>query len=135
MCVTLQRAAREVSGKCYQNIANMKLECSFRCCPLRQEGGEAENISNFEHFSKYNVHLFLYLVHFQISFLATFIKRVQPKHVSIIYDKNCHSQEACYYIGWGSSMFKTIKSKFQLLISQPYCPNFFSTPLGRSFIV
>ena len=58
MCVTLQRAAREVSGKCYQNIANMKLECSFRCCPLRQEGGEAENISNFEHFSKYNVHLF-----------------------------------------------------------------------------
>ena len=41
MCVTLQRAAREVSGKCYQSIANMKLECSFRCWPLEQEGGEA----------------------------------------------------------------------------------------------
>ena len=59
MCVTLQRAAREVSGKCYQNIANMKLECSFRCWPLEQEGGEAENISNFEHFSKYNVQHFV----------------------------------------------------------------------------
>jgi len=44
-----------------KNIANMKLECSFGCWSLEQEGGEAENISNFEHFYKYNVqHLVSY---------------------------------------------------------------------------
>ena len=50
MCVTLQRAAREVSGKCYQNIANVKLECSFGSWPLEQEKGRQkinQILSNF----------------------------------------------------------------------------------------
>ena len=28
----------------------MKLGCTFRCCPLKKDGGEAENISNFDPF-------------------------------------------------------------------------------------
>ena len=38
MCVTLQRAVREVSSKCYQNIANMHLGSVIQMLPSEEEG-------------------------------------------------------------------------------------------------
>ena len=51
-------------------------------------------------------------------------KKSSAKIYPIIYGKNCHSQEVCYYIGRGSWNGQN-KSKFQLLLTHPYSESHF----------
>jgi len=48
-------AAEGRMGGFQKNFVNMMLGCTFRWSPLKKEGGEAENISNFEPFSECDV--------------------------------------------------------------------------------
>ena len=88
--------------------------------PSEAGGRRGKNISNLEHFSKYNVPLFSirYIFKYyswqhslkefsQNMFQSSMAKIVIPKRSAII-------------LAGDVGMFKTIKSKFQLLIGQPY---------------
>ena len=59
--------------------------------------------------------------------MTTFINRVQPKYVSIVYGKKIDTPKRSAIILAGDlGMFKTMFHSSQLWICQPYCDNFAS---------